>query len=131
MATFTFEDIVLASGTLQMSFTNDNGDSSTIAVPGRYVVKFGVKKETVEERGFGGVLRIPTIELTVFDRGDVFKNQILKKGTVTKCNAKLLLTDGVETVEALYGEVRLPLVTYPAYFDDEFSVKKTDRKSVV
>lgn len=97
-----------------MTFENDNGDASTITVSGDYILKIGTSREAVEESGFGGIPLLSDMEIEIYDRDDMFHDQIFQKDAITKCSAVVNITSGATTKNIIYGDVDLSTIRYPA-----------------
>lgn len=116
----------IAGGYLYLAFINDDGDSSVVGHGGDVVLlKIADTVESVEESGIGGVIRVSDMDVEVYDKGNLFRDTIFLRGTVTKCYAKILFypDDGTGPFTVMYGLVDLSTLEYPSYYDDEGGVE--------
>lgn len=117
--TYNMDNILLPSGTLKLTFLNDSGVTGTHSVAGDYLLTIAEVQEAVEENGIGGVLRIPDMQIELYDRSNTFRDTIFSKSTVTRCDVRIKLNVGGTDYGIMYGSVLLSTVEYPSYYDDE------------
>jgi hypothetical protein len=119
VASYIFDEILLAPGKLKISFYNDNGDATEYNILGDYFLNVAELNESVEENGIGGVLKISDMDFEVSDKDNIFQTGIFRRDNVTSVQMKVLLEVGGTDYSILYGDVDLTTIEYPTYFDDE------------
>src|SRR5437870_546194 len=106
MSKITFsEPIKLASGDMFITIYSDNPDYVEIVDQRDYFLTIAEKHESVEETGFGGVLKIADMEFELFDRENTLSDRVFNPEKITnaqmKCN---LVVDGIQE-SVIYGTI--------------------------
>lgn len=119
MATWVFDEITLSSGIYRVSFTNDNGDLGTYYPSGDYIFTLAKTNEVAENNGIGGVAQIANMDVEVYDKDNLFIDNIFSRGSITNVQMKILIHTNDTYYYVFYGDVDLSTIEYPSYYDDE------------